>query len=189
SKESQAELIKQTIELYHSKDILKNTVDLTNLQNHDEICVFETFFSNLFEQFENNKNFGYIVKKKGKNDMFFSYNLKKLQEIPLFITNDMVIPLNTSSTVSLKTNDFKKPTAPVSLKTNDLKKPTDMVFFNSFNETLDKFFELKTPILKSSKRDKIKQAQLIYIQQLIREKDYFFEIGKIIEIDQQLSEI
>ncbi|KRH91935.1 putative RNA-binding protein, partial [Pseudoloma neurophilia] len=37
--------------------------------------------------------------------------------------------------------------------------------------------------------DKIKQAQLIYIQQLIREKDYFFEIGKIIEIDQQLSEI
>lgn len=132
--------VKERIKDHRVKGQNVNEVNLKEL-NEEEIVVFEEFFGELKNIFEDNKYFGKIIKKKNKPLTFFSLDTNQLENIHKSNSS-----LNKTDTVQNKSNEY---------------------IFKSFNECVNNFYNIdKKKTENISKKDKIRIQQLKYIEEL-----------------------
>lgn len=156
--------LKQRIATFRAQGKFEE-VDLTKL-NGDEILIFESFFKNLFELFETNKNYGKITERKGKVLTFFAFDFDVLKTIPCF-SQEMPHPV------------------PQKQDSQNLYHT-----YNSFNEAVDTFYFPKIEKKEiASKKDKIRISQLNYIDDLREEEQDLITTAELVQSDQDLPYI
>lgn len=156
-----------------------NDVDLKNLKE-DEISIFERFFTNLFANFENNKYFGKIIERKGTPMTFSAVDIK---DIFKQIDSEKEAVQN----VENQNNKYQNNKEPLSK--ND-KQSDNFRIFDSFNEAVDVFYKPKQSKKQNlSKKDKIRESQLAYIESLKEEEGALKIKAESVQNDPDLPEI
>ncbi|ELQ74392.1 putative RNA-binding protein [Trachipleistophora hominis] len=128
----------KTLQTTAFKEYMKQ-IDLKSLDDHD-IVVFDAFFDNLKKVFEENKDYGAIIEKKGKATNYICLDFHKIDLTGEFLA---CYPLN--------------------LRT-----------FGSFNDCVNSFYASSKKVQKKvnlSKREKVREQQLKYIQEIDNEEN------------------